>query len=378
MKKIFSLFVAALAAMTLSAGELTVDLSQAKGYTHAEDGSGEVQLSDGVLTVNWMVGTGWEVAGTEIPVDELEGVSKVKFDYVGDGGEVTMYLYLRDSEGNRWWNEDGYGLNTEDWTSDIEFVPSAPLWDAPAYAYGERPIVSMGFIANPATPTSGTFKLRNIKVTCECEEPAETKPSVAPIAPDKDEDYVMGIYCSKYTVNNANFGISGWAQGYETLDLDGTKAAYWAGFTWECVIDPAHTDDPHDFSAYKSLHFDMWVPAAAKIQLAAEAVAGGNYKDGPVVDLVPGWNYFDIELAGWPGNYDFKNMKCFTLQQFQTPEGASFEGNPFAIANIYLWTDELQSVSNIQADKRAVKRIVNGQIMIEKNGVLYNVLGTQF
>ena len=165
----------------------------------------------------------------------------------------------------------------------------------------------------------------------------ETKPSTAPAAPTRDEADVMAVFCNYYANNNANFGISGWAGAYELLDLDGTIAAYWAAMSWECIIDPVHTDDPHDFSAYKNLHVDMWAPAAAKIKLTAEAIAGGDYKDGVVVDLHKGWNSVDIALDKWAGNYDFTNMKCFVLELYKTPEDESFEGNPFAFANLYFF-----------------------------------------
>ena len=180
MKKLFLLFAAIIAVVAVSAKEITVDLSKAQGYTHSETGSGAVELADGVLTVNWEVGTGWEVAGTEIPLDNLEGiipldnlegVEKLDFDYVGDGGGTTMYVYLRDSEGNRWWNEDGYSLSVEEWVP-VEFIPLSPLWDAPGYEVGEKPFVSIGFIANPASPTSGVFKLREVRITvADGEEP---------------------------------------------------------------------------------------------------------------------------------------------------------------------------------------------------------------
>ena len=168
-------------------------------------------------------------------------------------------------------------------------------------------------------------------------ETPETKPTTAPATPKQAEADVMGIYCSHYTTNNANFAISGWAGGYETLDLSGTKVASWTDFTWECVIDPAHQEEAHDYSAYQKVHVDMWAPAAAKFKFTAEAISGGNYKNGNVVELKKGWNSFDFALAEWPENYDFKNFKCFTLEQYQTPEGESFEHNPFAIANIYFW-----------------------------------------
>lgn len=201
-------------------------------------------------------------------------------------------------------------------------------------------------------------------------------PETAPEAPTKDEANVMAIYCNHYATNNANFGISGWAGGYETLDLDGTMVAYWTGMTWECIIDPANTDAPHDFSAYKNVHVDMWAPASCKIKFTAEAIADGNYKDGMVADLVAGWNSFDFAIAQWPGNYNFANMKCFVLEQFQTPTGESFEGNPFAIANIYFW-NEPTSVENVAAETKAVKVVRDGQVLILRNGVEYNMLGTE-
>ncbi len=163
------------------------------------------------------------------------------------------------------------------------------------------------------------------------------QPETAPVAPAEDEANVMAVYCNHYAKNNANFGISGWAGAYETLDIEGTKIAYWAGFTWECIIDPAHTDDAHDFSAFKNLHVDLWAPAAAKIKLSAEAVAGGDYKDGPVIELSAGWNSVDLALNEWPGGYDFKNLKCFAMDGYKTPADESFEGNPLAIANLYFF-----------------------------------------
>jgi len=165
----------------------------------------------------------------------------------------------------------------------------------------------------------------------------ETKPSTAPAAPAQDEADVMAIFCNHYAENNANFWISGWAGGYEVLDLDGTNVGFWNAMTWECIIDPAHTDDPHDFSNYKTIHIDMWAPLPGTIKFTAEAVAGGNYKEGVVLSLGQGWNNFDIEVANWPDGYDFSNLKCFVFENYQNQAGESFEGNPFAFTNLYFF-----------------------------------------
>ena len=197
----------------------------------------------------------------------------------------------------------------------------------------------------------------------------ETIPTTAPAVPAQEEANVMAIFCNHYPNNNANFGISGWAGAYQILDLNGINVGYWTGMTWECIIDPAHTDDPHDFSAYKNIHVDLWAPVPATIKFTAEAVAGGNYKDGQIVEMQQGWNSMDFAVAEWPGNYDFKNLKCFVFENY------SIEGQPFAFANLYFYGKEEQGVENTAVDAKVVKMIENGQLIIIKNGVRYNAQG---
>ncbi|MBQ6789848.1 MAG: hypothetical protein IJP76_00150 [Paludibacteraceae bacterium] len=203
------------------------------------------------------------------------------------------------------------------------------------------------------------------------------KPEAAPAAPAQDEADVMAIFCNHYAENNANFWISGWAGGYEVLDLDGTNVGFWNAMTWECIIDPAHTDDPHDFSNYKTIHIDMWAPLPATIKFTAEAVAGGNYKEGVVLSLGQGWNNFDIEVANWPDGYDFSNLKCFVFENYQNQAGESFEGNPFAFANLYFFGKKSQGIENTTDGVKAVKVIRDGQVLILKGDKTFNVLGTE-
>ena len=211
-----------------------------------------------------------------------------------------------------------------------------------------------------------TFATQELVVTYPVN--ALTIPEDAPV-PTVAEDDVMAIFCNHYPNNNANFGISGWAGAYQILDLNGINVGYWTGMTWECIIDPAHTDDPHDFSAYKNIHVDLWAPVPATIKFTAEAVAGGNYKDGQIVEMQQGWNSYDIAVADWAGNYDFTNLKCFVFENY------SIEGQPFAFANLYFYDKEEQGVENTAVDAKVVKMIENGQLIIIKNGVRYNAQG---
>ena len=202
-----------------------------------------------------------------------------------------------------------------------------------------------------------------------------TIPETAPAAPTADVNDVLAIYCNYYKENNLNFGISGWAGGYQTLSIDSTNIGYWTKMTWECIIDPLATDSAHNLGGYKKLHVDLWAPLPAKIKFTVEAVAGGNYKDGVVANLEQGWNSCDFVVAEWPGEYDFTNVKCFVFEQYQTPKGESFEQNPFAFANIYFYDKEAQGIDNTADGVKAQKFIQNGMLLIEKNGRVYTITG---
>lgn len=345
MKKIFSLFVAVIAAMSINAAAVNVDLSAAVGYTHAESGSGQVALADGVLTVNWTVGTGWEVAGTEIALGSVEGITKVTFDYIGDGGGTTMYVYFRDSEGNRWWSGDGYALSVQDWTAG-EMVPASPLWDAPAYEYGERPIVSIGMIANPANPTSGTFQVRNMKIYNDVPMPED-----APALPTHAEEDIMALYCNYYATNNVYFEVLGWGDimTWETLKLNGLNVMYCQDMKWDMMTNWDNAS--YDFSAYDKFHFDVWVPEARHLKVTFEAASG--WKQGVDFALNAGWNTIDAEPAWWVSEeapYDWTDVKYIAFEGFKQADGeTSAEGTPFAFANLYWWKNPAVSYPDAPA-----------------------------
>ena len=118
MKKIFSLFVASVMAMSLFAGELTMDLSTAQGYS-SEGGSCTPVVAEGVLDASWTVAKAWDVAGVEFVLPDLTGVTKINFDLKGDGQEVTLYVYLVDANGGLKWE-------AEHWISLSSTAP--PMW----------------------------------------------------------------------------------------------------------------------------------------------------------------------------------------------------------------------------------------------------------
>lgn len=48
----------------------------------------------------------------------------------------------------------------------------------------------------------------------------------------------------------------------------------------------------------------------------------------------------------------------------------------FFVDNVYFYKESSTALDNLDANRNVVKRIVDGQLLIEKNGILYNAMGT--
>lgn len=166
MRKSLLIVAALFAAFTVNAAVIDVNLSNAAGTYTSPDGTVTPAFANGELTVDWqIIGGDWDVAGVEIPIADLTGVTNIAFEYKGDGANVVIYPYLRDVEGNRWMKAE-YWPNAQNtsWTSE-SFVPDECPWDAASYNFGDKAFNFIGFVANPAADATGKFYLRNVKIT---------------------------------------------------------------------------------------------------------------------------------------------------------------------------------------------------------------------
>lgn len=333
MKHIFTLFAAAVMAMTVCAGQLTIDLESAQGYG-SQGGTGTPNTVNDVLNVAWNVPVAWEVAGVEFVLDNITGVSKINFDYIGDGQNVDLLVYLVDANGGLKWDSSTgtFSLSVSDWTSK-ELVPDAGLWGTNPI----EPFVKLVIIANPSTPAQGTFNLRNLTITCADAEPAPI-PETAPPAPIRAAEDVMALYCNYYATNNLNFNVLGWGdvKTWETLDISGTNVLYCQDMKWEMMTN--WDAESYDVSAYENIHFDLWMPFAGKMKVTFEAQSG--WKQGVQFNLNEGWNTIDADLEWWNKDsvtYDWTDVKYIAFEGYLKADSTSAEGNPFAFANVYFW-----------------------------------------
>lgn len=146
-----------------------VDLAQGKDTAYNAalgSSSATVAYDNGISTVNYTTNATWLWAGSKYPVDNLTDISSVSFDYKGDGANISMLSYVHDGT-YRWIEDEGASvqLNSKVW-QNYRFTPTATLWNdaTPSHQCGEVPITDIGFIANPMSPTSGSFQIRNLIV----------------------------------------------------------------------------------------------------------------------------------------------------------------------------------------------------------------------
>ena len=116
------------------------------------------------LTVNYDV-TGWAWAGIEIDLNNLTNVTGLSFDLKGAPEGIGVLHYLRDAQGNRWWDADAWAGTTAAWET-VDAVPSVALWDEPTYNFGDEAFTKIGFIANLGEG-SGTFVIRHVKIEAD-------------------------------------------------------------------------------------------------------------------------------------------------------------------------------------------------------------------
>ncbi len=186
----------------------------------------------------------------------------------------------------------------------------------------------------------------------------------APAAPVHSQDKVCSIYSDAYT-SNVTRVIGNWGQQTKEQEValaEGDNAFFYTNCNylgWE--LNGSTTIG--DMSLFPNLHMDIYVPEAGSIKFTPiwGAEAAKEYS------LVQGWNALDIDLAA-----DFANINLKNIYQLK------WDAMPAVcfIDNVYFW----KNGTSTQLDAAAVatnvsKMIENGQVVIIREGVKYDVTG---
>lgn len=259
-----------------------------------------------------------------------------------------------------WWDKEGAAY---DW-KDVKFI----IFDQ------YMKLDSTTYEGNP-------FAFANIYFW---NEPAVVCPD-APADPSNPESKIMALFAKKYQTRTLAFTPTSW--GAQWVSPQGYEGAYFytASFGWDCFTN--WETSSYDLSAYDMFSCDIWVELDSKIKIGFECLKpsdGGTreWKQGAHFDLQANkWNHIDVDLLNAPythNNYDFSDMRYMVLEGFLKPDGTSAEGTPVGITNAFFWNSMDQAIDKVDAEKAAVKRLIDGRLVIEKNGKRYNALGTEF
>jgi hypothetical protein len=214
-----------------------------------------------------------------------------------------------------------------------------------------------------AGPCQVTISEISIKEVGEAVAPPVVEHPAAAPAPTHDAAQVFSIYSDAYTSTVARV-TGGWGQSTTEEEVElaaGDKAFYYTNCNylgWE--FNGSTTIG--DMTAYPKLHLDIYVAEAASIKFTP--IWGGEaLKD---YALQAGWNAIDINLVT-----EFVGINLTNIIQVK------WDAMPATcyIDNVYFY-GEGTGVDNITMDQHAVKRIENGQLIIIRDGVKYDITGS--
>ena len=192
--------------------------------------------------------------------------------------------------------------------------------------------------------------------------PQVDHPAAAP-APTRDAAQVFSIYSDVYTTTVTRVtGSWGQQTREEEVQLaEGDKAFYYSTCNylgWE--FNGSTTIG--DMTAYPMLHMDIYVAEAGTIGFTP--IWGGEAEKA--YTLQPGWNALDINLTA-----DFVGINMANIFQLKW---ANMPATCY-IDNVYFYGEAGTAVDNVAVESQITKKIENGQIIIIRDGVKYDLTG---
>lgn len=253
---------------------------------------------------------------------------------------------------------------------DNTFVPSA---DSKITVTGLKPSTTYNFTIT-AIDLSENESENSAILPAFTTESHLFAPDEAATAPTVAEAQILAVYSATY---DANCGFDNWGSG-ATFEDDtyGKKclgANGWFGLVNFGVL---------DCTDMEKLHADVWVENDASLRITPilqywdsedPEPKWKNYPEyGEIVNLTgQQWNSIDLVLS--EGNLA-SNIDWTHTYQVKFDQVADLT---FWLNNVYFFTTKADptAIDNANANANAVKRIENGQLIIIKNGIRYNVAG---
>lgn len=209
---------------------------------------------------------------------------------------------------------------------------------------------------------------KTVQLTTPLYNPEPTQPAPKPA---HDASKVLSVYSDSYTpaCQIEGFSQDWWSPAsMEEKAVEGDNYLRYFGNMTGMV---GWQFSPIDASKMTHLHVDIWASVSGVITMGP--TYGGEGKETHVESIAltveqEKWNSFDIELK----NYPALDLTSIFQNQF-TQYGAQTE---FSVDNFYFWTTATSALPNLTDTEPAVTKIIqNGQLVIIRNGIRYDVLG---
>ena len=210
---------------------------------------------------------------------------------------------------------------------------------------------------------------KSVQVVTPMYYPAPT--TAAPV-PTHNAAYVKSIYSDTYTPawTGLNSYNEGWWQNpsMEEKDIDGNKFLRYYGqmsgmVGWQFT--------PINAEGMTHLHVDIW-PSVTGTMTMGPTYGGDElttHVESVVLEVVQEkWNSFDIDLS--------EHKKLDLTSIFQNQFAGYSAQSEFSVDNVYFWKDGTTALIDAQeVFPKVSKTIENGQVVIIRDGVKYNVVG---
>ena len=188
---------------------------------------------------------------------------------------------------------------------------------------------------------------------------------VAAPAPTQVAEDVYAIYSDAYT-SPVYFIIGAWQQATVAteVNLAAEDKAYLLQNTtylgWEI-----NNNQPFDVSAYNKFHIDIYALAEGSLQITP--ISAGPKEKLQTLTLKEGWNQIDMDCA------TFEGVEFDKVIQIKFAEGGSAT---YFIDNVYFYKEIVETaLENNTIDMQSQKIIRNGQLIIIRGGVSYDLMG---
>lgn len=212
---------------------------------------------------------------------------------------------------------------------------------------------------------------KTVQVTTPVYNPTPT--TAAPV-PVHEADKVMSIYSDSYTPCTQ---VEGFNQNWynppfmDENEIDGNNYLRYHTNMNGMVGWQFSAANPIDASKMKYLHVDIWPSVTGTIVVGP--TYGGDGKTTYVQKITLNveqekWNSFDIKLEEYPA------LDLTSIFQNQFIEYS--EQSEFSVDNFYFWTDGTTTLLETTENTLVVvKTIENGQVVVIRGGIRYNVMG---